>query len=33
MHTKVWWRNLKEGENKENLGLDGKVKLISIAEK
>ena len=33
MHTMFWWGNLKEGENWENLRLDGNLKLISIAEK
>jgi hypothetical protein len=30
MHTKIWLKNLKEGDHLEDLGIDGRVNLREI---
>jgi hypothetical protein len=33
MHTEFWWGNLREGDQLEELGVDGRIILIWIFKK
>jgi hypothetical protein len=33
VHTGFWWRNLREGDHLEDLGVDGRIILKSIFER